>query len=117
PPPQASNGAAHMPMALSPAGTPVLVVPSASQAYPPLARNDRSVGNKLVIPMVLLAVALAIAAAVVLSLNPHFGTRVKIPAKVPPVEKKADKPDKPDKVLEKKIDPPPPPKKVEEKKV
>src|SRR5262245_42772608 len=30
PPPQASNGAAHMPMQLSPAGTPVLVVPSAS---------------------------------------------------------------------------------------
>jgi serine/threonine protein kinase len=65
------------------AGTPILVVPSASQAYPPLARPDRSVGNRLVIPTVLLAVALAIAAAVVLSLDSRKswfgGGNVKIP--------------------------------------
>ncbi|MCK6544288.1 hypothetical protein L6R52_00310, partial [Myxococcota bacterium] len=52
------------------APTPVMLVPSASQAYPPLAQAERGNGtNKLLTAVVLLATVLAVAAAVTLLLE------------------------------------------------
>jgi serine/threonine protein kinase len=52
------------------APTPVMLVPSASQAYPPLAQAERSgTTNKLLTAVVLLATVLAVAAAVTLLLE------------------------------------------------